>query len=155
MELVRINMQPQTEAEFYKHMFAVHYVSRHVGIPDFLLAPKEILQIEDGDEHLGSVLLNNYLPLKPGKSKIEATFAADSSKAWTRKIIRELFDFVFNFMQCVRVEANCAEDNLKVSDYLDRAGFILEGRLQKGWDGKKDRLVYGMTKDNCNWLEAK
>ena len=147
MELVRVNLN---DPDAFSH--AVHYVATRVNIPAQFLRPVDILQVEDGDERLGVVLFNNYRSLAPGKYTVQATFAADSSRAWTRSIIKDLFKTPFETGQCVRVEARCSAENHKVADYLERSGFTLEGRLQRGWDGEIDEMVYGMTKENCRWL---
>ena len=148
MELIRVNME-----DYNAVAHSLHYVAKRVDIPAHFLTPKEILRVEDGDELFGVIVLYNFKILSLGNHEVELTFAADSSKAWTRKIIVETFDFVFGFMQCIRAASGCAADNTKSQDYLDRLGFTFEGRSQKGWDGVKDKMWYGMTKNNCKWLE--
>ena len=132
--------------------FALHYVAERTGIPAHLLLPVQLLQIENGDEHCGTIVLNNFRALGPDKNAIELTFVADTPRAWTRKILRELAELVFHNLKCVRAVSGCADDNHKSREYLDRSGFVYEGREKLGWDGEKDKMWYGMTKETCTWL---
>ena len=145
-----MNIIPKDQTDHY----ALHYVASKVDIPGSLLCPCKIFEARHEGKHMGSILVNNYKLLGSGKHEAELTFAGGDVIPWTRHCIREIAYIVFEDLKCVRAVSGCAKDNLKSQEYLDRLGFTFEGRAQKGWDGERDKLWYGMTKDNCKWLDS-
>lgn len=72
--------------------------------------------------------------------------------AFRPHICRALADYVFNQLGCVRVTASTTKLNSKARKFLKHAGFELEGRLKRGYDGKHNALIYGLLAENCRYL---
>ena len=83
----------------------------------------------------------------------ELTLTTKDKSFCNRRVLREFFDFGFNFLNCVRLEARCAKNNADARKFLTKVGFKEEGCLKLGHDGKQDAIAYGMLKDDCKWIK--
>ena len=78
--------------------------------------------------------------------------ASDGSRAWaSREFLHAMFDYPFRQLKCVRITAPVAEDNSDAIRFLVRLGFKEEGRLRRALPDGRDRLIYGILKEECKW----
>lgn len=107
----------------------------------------------DNARLLAGVVFNNYQPsdLK-GPASIQGTIASISPKWCSKANLRAIFQYVFVDAKCYKFYAVTEATNQSARAFLCRLGFSEEGRLKDHfWSG--DGIVFGMSKDNCQWLE--
>ena len=77
-------------------------------------------------------------------------------RAMTRAAMRAGFGYVFGQLRCERLTARCKRSNASMRRLIDRLGFKYEGAQRRYWgpDRNDDAMVYGMTRDECRWLDA-
>lgn len=79
---------------------------------------------------------------------------SDSARFMTPRILREVFQWAFITQRFKRLTAEIAKKNKRARRLVEGLGFRLEGTKRYGWhDGKDDMCIYGMTFNNCKWLE--
>lgn len=84
---------------------------------------------------------------------LHAHIASDGSRRWlTRKFLRAMFAYPFIVLRSPRITATTADDNKAARQWLEKAGFEIEGVMLKAADGGRDLLIYRMFKDECPWL---
>lgn len=124
-----------------------------------VLGGKAVIEsILDHQFNEGAVFLTNVTPNGQtivgfdnflNKSSIEMYVAGGGGI--TRRFLRECFRYAFETCGVDRVTAQVDEDNEKALDLDRRLGFVDEGRIRKGKDGK-DILILGMLRDECRWI---
>lgn len=102
--------------------------------------------IMDGANIIGSVVYSHYYG-----HDMQMTIATVSPRWCTRGVLRALFDYPFNQLGCARVTAVTTKRNKAARKLLGRLGFVLEGVLRNGYDGRRHALVYGLLRDDCEW----
>lgn len=104
-------------------------------------------QLRDG-QLIGGVLFHSFRV--PGD--MEVMMAGEPG--WIdRPILRTMFDFAFNRMNCIRLTAVTSKKNGKARA-LERMGWVMEGKLRKAMPDKTDAIIYGMLRRECRWLEG-
>jgi len=83
------------------------------------------------------------------------TVYAPIGKIWSRKIVEQVFGFIFKGLGVVRITAEAAKGNKRSRRLIAGLGFRQEGCKRKGYDGKQDKIIYGMTKEECRWIKVK
>lgn len=81
------------------------------------------------------------------------TCAITDPRFLTRRLLRAIFSTLFS--RGVRVTAMTRPENEKTIRILEHLGFLYEGYLRMGIDGRWDGLIYGMLRDDCRWIRAK
>ena len=72
---------------------------------------------------------------------------------WARpEIMRDLLFYPFVQVGCVRLTSMVAASNRLARKTNEKAGFVQEGVIRKGFDGTDDLIVYGMLRNECRWL---
>lgn len=71
----------------------------------------------------------------------------------TRPMLGTLFRFVFHEKGLARLTCQVAKPNRRARRFVEKLGFRMEGVKRRGFDGRKDAVVYGMTADDCRWLK--
>lgn len=96
----------------------------------------------------GSPAFTGGMVLSPraGWFDAELTIYMRPGTALTRGRMRSLAFTAFGTMGLVRVTAEIAADNLVSRRFVERIGFVYEGRKRQGYDGKRDAIIYGLTK---------
>lgn len=102
--------------------------------------------IMDGHHIMGGVVYSHFYG-----HDIQMTIATTDKRWATRATLRTLFKYPFDQLKVERVTATTAKSNKKARKMLEKLGFKLEGVLRKGYDGKRDAVVYGMLKEECRW----
>lgn len=67
--------------------------------------------------------------------------------------MRELFRFCFDELGLARLTCLVGTSNRASRRFVEKAGWKHEGTLRKGLDGVQDAALYGMTREDCFWLE--
>ena len=77
-------------------------------------------------------------------------------RAMTREALRAGFAYVFSQLRCERLTARCKRSNAVMRRLMDRLGFRYEGTQRRYWgsDRNSDAMVYGMTREECRWINA-
>ena len=102
----------------------------------------------DGEIVVG-VVLDNY---RVESNSICASFAIDDKRAFTRKVIKDMFSTTFNQIGVNRVSVMVEHDNYKSKKAVEFLGFEREGIMREASYNKKDLVVYGMLKRDCKWI---
>lgn len=76
------------------------------------------------------------------------------SNALTSGILRALFALAFDEMSLARLTMLVAPGNRRARAVAEKLGFIEEGLMRRGYDGVRDAVLYGMTKDDP-WIMEK
>ena len=75
-----------------------------------------------------------------------------SDPTWcNRRILKEIFNYPFNELECRRVTATTDPSKPEVCQFLKRIGFVEEGRLRDALP-HGDILILGMKHDECKWV---
>lgn len=68
----------------------------------------------------------------------------------SRKLLATIFRALFS--QATRITALVSPDNEGAVDIVRRLGFVYEGFLRMGVEGRRDALMFGMLRDDCRFL---
>jgi hypothetical protein len=79
--------------------------------------------------------------------------AAETPIAWKEEVLRAIFDYTFNQLGTVRCTALTKKSNRRARAFLEGLGFVLEGRIRRGYDGVKDALIYGLLREECVYIQ--
>lgn len=72
----------------------------------------------------------------------------------SKDILRELFTKVFvGPRPLVRLTCVIARGNRRARRLVEHLGFKLEGVKRHGFDGRQHGCIYGMTADECPWID--
>ena len=118
----------------------------HVGVPYSINQSVICMGIVKKDEIIGSVIYHRYRwpDIEIG---IETT-----DPAWcNRRILKSIFDFPFNQLGCKRVTAITDPAKPAVCNFIERLGFVYEGRLRDSLP-HGDSIILGMKRDECRWI---
>lgn len=91
---------------------------------------------------LGGVVFSNWLP---ACRSVEASFASDTPRWLTRRIVRAILAYPFDQLGCQRITAVTPRRAKAARRFLDAFGFKREGLVRKGF-GDDDAMVSGMLK---------
>ena len=108
------------------------------------------LGIIEDDEILGVILFSDY-----DGNNIFVHVALDTPRACQRKVIKLMFDYIFNQAGCGRATATCNNSNERIKKLIEGVGFEKEGLMRNAMqidDTYVDAAVYGMLKENCRWV---
>lgn len=86
------------------------------------------------------------------KNPFDVHFSAAISdpSAITRRLLGAIFTALF--ARAVRVTALVSPDNERAIKTTRRLGFVYEGFMRKGVEGRRDALLFGMLREDCRWL---
>lgn len=86
------------------------------------------------------------------KTPFDAHFSAaiDHPDAISRRLLRGIFRALFS--RAARLTALVDPVNFAAEDMVERLGFVYEGFLRRGLDGRRDALLYGMIPEDCKFL---
>ena len=75
-----------------------------------------------------------------------------TDKSWcTRNILKSMFSYPFFQLGCARVTAVTDPSKPEVCKFIERLGFVREGRLRNALP-HGDQIIFGMTRDECRWI---
>lgn len=120
-------------------------------LPDITELPGgfEAIGVARGDDLVGGCLYSEYRPVRNG-ANIQMWAVG---KGWlSRRIIRVMFDYPFNKLNCHRVTCCTAKGNKDARELLEGLGFRLEGKVRFGHNTRQHLMVYGMLREECGWI---
>lgn len=103
--------------------------------------------LNDKGQFVAGVILSNYR-----KHDIEISCATETSAAWRPHIMKAVFQYVFGQLGCTRCTSIVTKKNTRCRSFLNGLGFTLEGNVRRGYDGKRDALVYGLLAAECRYF---
>jgi AraC-like DNA-binding protein len=71
-------------------------------------------------------------------------------RCMSRKLLATMFRAVFS--QAVRITALIDPGNQTAIEQTRRMGFVYEGFLRMGVEGRRDALIFGMLREDCRFL---
>lgn len=104
-------------------------------------------------EMAGGVVFHNQLKHNDQPFSIEISAAFEHAKWCKRGVLRGIARYVFGQLGVVRVEASTARRNKRSRRVLKKLGFTEEGIRAKRYKGTDDQADYGMTRDQCKWID--
>jgi RimJ/RimL family protein N-acetyltransferase len=125
----------------------------HVGSGEGF-GPCVALGVEGEDGPLiGGVVFSNW---QPGCRSIEASFASDTARWLTRRLITQILSYPFGQLGCQRITAITPRKAKAARRFLDAFGFRREGLVRKGF-GDDDAVISGMLRrewEGSRWNAA-
>lgn len=107
----------------------------------------------ESNEHIGNIQLSGICALH---RRAEVGFLIGDASRWGKGLVSRAInlvtEFSFNSLGLAKLVAGCYEDNQGSKRALEKAGFILEGRLVDHWvtEGKRcAELVFGRLRGLC------
>ena len=125
------------------------FVGERIGVEADLLQPSVGAAVLQDKKLIGGVVFHNYHVLKKG-SWCEVSVAFERP-FWTRRGMREIFNYPFKQLGVSRLKAETSVDNSRCRSILERLGFQFEGIMRKAFDGETDSCVYSMLQAECRW----
>lgn len=99
------------------------------------------------DRLIAGVIFND---IRPNRDVWLSIYSID--KKWcNRRVLRLIFDLVFNKIGAERAGALVSKDNEPSFRLAEKLGFVREGLLRHYRDNGDDCYVYGMLKSECKW----
>lgn len=71
----------------------------------------------------------------------------------TRANLRTMFSVPFEAVGLARLTCLVAKKNKRSRRFVERLGFTLEGAMKRGFDGHRTACIYGMTREDCRWID--
>lgn len=104
-----------------------------------------------GGQLLAGVVYHGW---RPQTGNIEASVAAVSPRWARRGVLRAVFHYPFEQLECRRVTAIVADHNERSRRFLEGIGFVQEGVMREGSIGG-DAIIYGLLRSEAErWLKA-
>jgi RimJ/RimL family protein N-acetyltransferase len=127
-----------------------HYLSAH--FPELMAAAeyvphRAVAFVDDEGMLIGAVGLSWLNPWDA-----ELSIHLDKPTCLSRAILKELFSHCFDTLKAVRLTCHVRKSNKRARRFVERLGWKNEGCKRKGFDGKRDAIVYGLVKNECRWL---
>lgn len=107
--------------------------------------------LSDTQEFVGGAVVSNF---RQGEyaNDCEISCAAETSMAFRPHVCAAVFAYIFVQLKCGRCTAITTKKNRRTRAFLEALGFVLEGCVRRGYDGKRDALVYGLLAEDCRFL---
>lgn len=119
-------------------------------IPDITDLPGgyEAIGVARGDKLVGGCLYSDYRPC-PGGGNI---FMWAAGHSWiSRKVIAVMLGYPFIRLNCHRITATIRRGNRTSRKMVEDLGFVLEGKVRRGYSPREDMMVYGLLREECGW----
>jgi RimJ/RimL family protein N-acetyltransferase len=112
------------------------------------LKPFRSVGFVEGEQLVGGVVMTDYRFFDA-----ELSIYMEPKRTIGLHTMRELFAWCFDVVGLTRLTAKVAMDNERARNFVMKLGFHHEGTMRKGFDGKTDAALYGMTRHDCFWLK--
>jgi hypothetical protein len=123
------------------------YMTEKIGMALLPNTYQAMMIVNDQQDFVGGVVISNFR-----ETDCEISCAAETGAAWRPSVMRAVFTYVFNQLGCVRCTSITTKRNKRARDFLEGLGFVLEGNLRLGYDGRQDALIYGLLARECRYL---
>jgi RimJ/RimL family protein N-acetyltransferase len=107
--------------------------------------------LNDKQDFVGGAVVSNFRQCQYSND-CEISCAAETSMAFRPHVCAAVFQYIFTQMQCGRCTALTTKKNVRTRAFLEALGFRLEGCVKRGYDGKRDALIYGLLVEDCRFL---
>lgn len=102
----------------------------------------------DGNQLLCVVVYHNHRVFD-----IFMSIAAVSPRWATKRVIGRFLAYPYEQLECERTTVVCAKSNRRSRKLVEGVGWVREGSIRRGWDGKENAIVYGMLRSEAQrWL---
>ncbi len=101
------------------------------------------------DKLVGGVVFHDYRV----KHDVWLTIYTTDRKWCNRKVLRRIFNFVFEDLKCQRASVLVDDDNEQSLNLVKRLGFRQEGFLRCFRENGKNAVLLGMLKNECKWKD--
>lgn len=140
------------------------WIERRIESAPGRLGPCQTIGFAIDDELIAAAAYRHFRELPHGND-IEIAFAAISPRWCTRGNLAVIFEYPFRQLNCARLTAIVQQSNKRSRRLIAGEcssgkgksaglGFKREGVIRKGWDGRENAIVYGMTRQEAQrWLE--
>ena len=125
-----------------------HYVSEHTGVELVPGMYQAMAILTDEDVFCGGVVITDYKEFD-----CQISCAVERGIVWRDTVMETVFSYVFKQLGCVRCTAVTKKNDKRTRTFLEGLGFVLEGRIRRGYDGIKDALVYGLLAEECLYIQ--
>lgn len=110
--------------------------------------------LSDTGEFVGGAVVSNFREGEYGND-CELSCAAETAMAFRPHVMRAVFTYIFNQLGCVRTTCITTKRNARTRAFLNGLGFVLEGNIRHGYDGRRTALIYGLLAKDCRYLEGR
>lgn len=126
-------------------------------VPGFKLTPgmyTAFAFLNDNGEFVGGATISNYREAEHGND-CELACAVENATAFRHGVFKAVFTYIFVHLKCVRVTCVTTKRNARARKFIEALGFVLEGCIRLGYDGRRDALIYGLLGKDCRYLEGR
>ena len=110
--------------------------------------PNVCIGVGDGKNVIAAAIYYDY-----DGYNMQMAFAADTPRAITRKVIRELLSYPFHIAGVARLTNFVEATNAKSIRITEGVGFKREGLIRRGYRNGSDMIVYGLLPEDCEqWI---
>lgn len=99
------------------------------------------------DRLIAGVVFNDIRPNRD----VWLSIYSENKKWCNRRVLRLIFDFVFDKIKAERASLFVSKDNEPSLNLVEKLGFVREGLLRHYRNNGKDCYIYGMLKSECKW----
>lgn len=124
-----------------------HWHCRHTGLIPANTEAMICMGITKKDAIIGSVIYHRFR-----WPDIEIGIHTTDPGWCTKRILREIFSYPFLRLDCKRVTATTDPSKPEVCKFIERLGFVHEGRLRNALP-HGDLLIMGMQRGQCRWIQ--
>jgi hypothetical protein len=128
------------------------WVEMQLGVP--LPRPSIGIGVVDGEAPIAGVTYTSYLgdPHTKQPRAIEMSIASVSPRWCTRNTLFQFFKYPFTDLGVQRVQVTVHRKNKHTRKFVERLGFVYEGKGRRAWPTGGDAVVYSMLPHECRWL---
>ena len=112
------------------------------------LGPFVAFGVVRNNQPVAVVIWNWFRRMSEG-ADIRVIIAADDPRWCLPGVLRELFSFPFEYLQCTRVTAIIKHGNERSLKLCRGLGFVKEGVLRRGHNGKTNAILLSMLREEC------
>lgn len=105
--------------------------------------------LEHNGELVAAVIYDNWF-----HPSICGHIASDGTRRWlSREFLQAMFRYPLVQLGCERITAPIDDGNDAAVNFVERLGFVLEGRLRRATSDGRDKLIYGILRSEAaKWL---
>ena len=130
------------------------WVAHNLGFPVGCFDPCTALGVVYRGELIAGVVYYNFRDYRDmgGGAMMESAIFATSPRWMTRRTAYYLCAYPFLQLGVTRWHLSIDRRNKRARDFVQRAGWKLEGIARRGFDGRKPAAVFSMLPEECSWL---
>ena len=128
------------------------WVEQELDTP--LPRPSIAIGVLDGETPIAGVTYTHYLEdHHTGQPRsLEMSIASTSARWCTRNTLNQFFRYPFQTVGVERVSVTIHKKNKHTRNFVERLGFVYEGKGRRAWPTGGDAVVYSMLPHECRWI---